>query len=177
MLQEPHLSGRAINLATLEGQIAHYAAVRARLTGAVPAAALAKPARIVVATPLRTIITGPSPADIAAQHAAREDWYLADLVRQAAAVVERLRRRRPALSQIMYEVCAKYGVRKIDLMSMRRTRDLVAPRQEYFYRARMETKMTLPQIAQFCGDRDHSTAVHGIKKHQQRIAAYREGRL
>ena len=158
------------DLSTHEKQIAHYAAVRARLTGVRPIALKPSAATSVVSTPLRVIITEPSPADLDAMHAARKGLYLADLARQADAVVDRMRNR-PTLSQILFEVCMKYGVRKVDVLSARRTQDVIRPRQEYFYRARMETGFSLPQIARFCGDRDHTTALHGFRKHQQRMKA------
>lgn len=71
----------------------------------------------------------------------------------------------PRLKDIMEEVAEKHGIGVLDVKSKRRSSHLVKARQEFFYRARMETMQSLPAIAAFCGGRDHTTALHGVKKH------------
>ena len=66
-------------------------------------------------------------------------------------------------------VCHKYGVSKIDLVSVRRTMDLILPRQEIMFKLRHHTVLSLPQIGRLLGDRDHTTVLHGIRKFQIRL--------
>lgn len=79
-----------------------------------------------------------------------------------------------SLRQIMREVSEKYNVSIVDIKSERRTQFIVKPRQEFFYRARTETGHSLPNIAKFCGNRDHTTVLHGVRKHAERLRAQRE---
>lgn len=70
----------------------------------------------------------------------------------------------PKFSAIMGIICKHYGVTQIDLISSRRTKDVVLPRQVLMYLARHLTAMSLPQIASRLGGRDHTTAIHGVGK-------------
>lgn len=69
---------------------------------------------------------------------------------------------------IAREVAAKHAVTLIDLVSDRRDQRIVRARHEAFYRCRHETTMSLPQIGKRFGNRDHTTVLHGIKKHEER---------
>ncbi len=80
------------------------------------------------------------------------------------AIVERF-----SMGQIMREVCEKHGVSEIDVRSARRQTKLVRARQEFMWRARMETTRSYPQIAGYCGGRDHTTGIAAVRKHQWRI--------
>lgn len=71
---------------------------------------------------------------------------------------------------IARDVAAKHGLPLSDLMSIRRNRTAVAARHEAFWRCRMETTLSLPQIGHRFGGRDHSTVLHGLRKHAQRMA-------
>ena len=68
------------------------------------------------------------------------------------------------MKQILQEVSQKYGVSVIDLKSARRTKNVVLPRQIAMYRMRMETNASLPEIGRFVGNRDHTTAMHAVRK-------------
>lgn len=70
----------------------------------------------------------------------------------------------PKFSAIMGATCRHYDVTQIDLISSRRTKDVVRPRQVVMYLARYFTAMSLPQIASRLGGRDHTTALHGVNK-------------
>jgi chromosomal replication initiation ATPase DnaA len=62
--------------------------------------------------------------------------------------------------EITTRVC-RVGVK--DFASARRWEHFVRARHIYFYLAHKFTGKTFPQIAKLCGDRDHTTAVHGYK--------------
>jgi hypothetical protein len=72
---------------------------------------------------------------------------------------------RISLAQIMKEVAEKYCVTVDDIRSARRTRAIMRPRLEFYYRARTETLCSYPAIGKFCGNRDHTTVISGAKKH------------
>ena len=67
---------------------------------------------------------------------------------------------------IIREVCAKHGVTKAELLSIRRARNIVAARHEAMWRMSKETSMSLPAIGRRMGDRDHTTVLHGIRRHE-----------
>lgn len=72
---------------------------------------------------------------------------------------------------ITEEVSAKHGVTIIDLRSARRDRKSSRARHECFWRLRKETTMSIPRIGQLFGNRDHTTVLHGIQKHEDRMAS------
>jgi chromosomal replication initiation ATPase DnaA len=85
----------------------------------------------------------------------KRDW----LVVETKTVVEA-----PGL-KIMREVCEKHGVAVSDIVSRRRTKDLVLPRHEIMWRIRHETPASLPQIGRLMR-RDHTSVYHGIRKYE-----------
>ena len=87
------------------------------------------------------------------------------------ACIEELGWERPRWRKIMVEVAEKHRVSVIDLESPRRDRPSVRARQEAMWRMRHETPMSLPNIGRRLGGRDHTTAKHGIARHQARIDA------
>lgn len=70
---------------------------------------------------------------------------------------------------IVEEVAAKHGVFMSDMRSVRRGRAQVAARHEAMWRLRNETTMSLPEIGRRLGGRDHTTVLHGVKRHQERL--------
>lgn len=71
---------------------------------------------------------------------------------------------------LMRAVCEKNDVTQIDLVSSRRTQHVAHARQELMYWAKTRTGMSLPDIGRRLGDRDHTTVLHGVRVHGQRIA-------
>lgn len=71
---------------------------------------------------------------------------------------------KPKFGEIIDCVCEYYRVSRNDLMSSRRTADLVMPRQIVCYLGRMLTGMSFPQMGRRLGGRDHTTALHGATK-------------
>ena len=109
------------------------------------------------------------PQPLTAADVADMEWlYLANLAR-AGELAYADAHRPKTLNQIMHEVAHKHGFSVLDLKSARRPGPLVIARQEYYWRARNETIAAMPQIARFCGNRDHSTIVWGIRQHEQRL--------
>lgn len=57
-----------------------------------------------------------------------------------------------------------YGVRWDDIVSQRRTADVMLPRQVAMWMARQHTRLSLPEIGRRMGGRDHTTVLYGVKK-------------
>lgn len=72
--------------------------------------------------------------------------------------------RRPTVDFIVRKVCEHFDVRKTDLISARRTKDLVVPRQVVMYLAKTLTVKSLPEIGRRLGGRDHTTVLHAVRK-------------
>lgn len=71
---------------------------------------------------------------------------------------------RIATDDIIELVCEHYSVRRNDLLSQRRTKNLAFPRHVAMYLAKELTQLTLTEIGNFFGGRDHSTVLHAINK-------------
>jgi chromosomal replication initiation ATPase DnaA len=70
----------------------------------------------------------------------------------------------PCIHRIQAIVCADFGVTRIDMLSARRTADIVRPRQIAMYLARHLTRKGLPEIGRRFGGRDHTTVLHAERK-------------
>lgn len=69
------------------------------------------------------------------------------------------------------DVCERYGVTQADLFSTRRTQGLVAIRHELMWMVKNRTTWSLPEIGRRLGGRDHTTVLHGVRKHQLKVDA------
>ncbi|WP_210260175.1 chromosomal replication initiator protein DnaA [Hongsoonwoonella zoysiae] len=72
--------------------------------------------------------------------------------------------RRVKIEDIQRVVSKHYNVTKADLLSARRTRTIVRPRQIAMYLAKMMTPRSLPEIGRRFGNRDHTTVLHAVRK-------------
>ena len=72
--------------------------------------------------------------------------------------------KRPKIELVQRVVCKYYGVSKIDIVSARRTANLVRPRQMAMYLAKTLTTKALGTIGQHFGGRDHTTVLHAVRK-------------
>ena len=72
--------------------------------------------------------------------------------------------RRIKIDDILKVVGQHYSVAKSDLLSPRRARSIVRPRQVGMYLAKTLTTRSLPEIGRRFGGRDHSTVLHAIRK-------------
>jgi hypothetical protein len=73
---------------------------------------------------------------------------------------------------ILAEVLAKYpGVSELDIVRDIRPTNVVAARQELFYRMRVELSVSFERIGKIVGNRDHTSVRHGYLKHKARLEA------
>jgi len=72
--------------------------------------------------------------------------------------------RRVRIEDIQRVVARHYNVTKQDLLSSRRTRTIVRPRQVAMYLAKVLTPRSLPEIGRRFGGRDHTTVLHAVRK-------------
>jgi chromosomal replication initiator protein len=61
-------------------------------------------------------------------------------------------------------VARQYNVSRADLLSSRRTANVVRPRQVAMYLAKILTLRSLPEIGRRFGGRDHTTVLHAVRK-------------
>ena len=61
-------------------------------------------------------------------------------------------------------VARQYNVSRADLLSSRRTANVVRPRQIAMYLAKTLTLRSLPEIGRRFGGRDHTTVLHAVRK-------------
>jgi hypothetical protein len=80
----------------------------------------------------------------------------------------------PRWHDIAREVCDKYVVSLLMLQSNSRSTKLILPRHEMAYRLRKETQMSCAAIGRKLGGRDHTTIMHSVKKHAERLKAARD---
>lgn len=72
--------------------------------------------------------------------------------------------RRIKIEDILKVVSRHYAVTRADIVSPRRHRSIVWPRQIGMYLAKQLTSRSLPEIGRRFGDRDHTTVLHAIRK-------------
>jgi chromosomal replication initiator protein len=70
----------------------------------------------------------------------------------------------PTVGRIAELVSACYGVKPKLMLSARRSRDVLLPRQVSMYLARQLTNLSLQKIGRFFGGRDHKTVQHACRK-------------
>ncbi len=80
-----------------------------------------------------------------------------DLVRQREP-------KRVRIEDIQKLVSAHYNVSRADILSARRTANVVRPRQIAMYLSKILTPRSLPEIGRRFGGRDHTTVLHAVRK-------------
>ena len=157
----PALEIRQDEIGNVGFDLAAYKARRARLMGANPPPPKPAMVRVVhIIPPRKTMARVLYPAPIG-------PIRIRDILAVASPAESS-----PKLSRrILQEVCQLYGVNMIDLISDRRTANLVRPRMHCYYRLRTETTLSYPQIGRLMGGRDHTTAMHGYKKFLAQVEA------
>ncbi len=68
------------------------------------------------------------------------------------------------LDELVTTVADFYGIARDDLLGRGRNKEVVHPRQVVMYLAREELEITLPQIGDALGGRDHTTVIYGVGK-------------
>ena len=85
--------------------------------------------------------------------------------------------KRVKIDDILRIVSKHFGVSRGDILSQRRNRSIVWPRQIGMFLAKSLTSRSLPEIGRRFGGRDHTTVLHAIRKIEGQIqedAALRE---
>lgn len=70
----------------------------------------------------------------------------------------------PRIDDIQRTVASYYSITRADIISARRTADIILPRQVAVYLARKLTSRSLQDIGWSFGGRDHTTALSSLKK-------------
>ena len=71
---------------------------------------------------------------------------------------------RPRIEMIQRVVAAHYSVTRDDILSARRTAEVVMPRHVSMYFCRTMTLKSLPEIARRTGNRDHTVGIYAFRK-------------
>ncbi len=85
-------------------------------------------------------------------------------------LIQGLEPRRIKIEDILRIISRHFGVSKGDLLSQRRHRSVVWPRQIGMYLAKQLTARSLPEIGRRFGNRDHTTVLHAIRKIENEIS-------
>ncbi|MBV1905483.1 MAG: chromosomal replication initiator protein DnaA, partial [Pseudomonadales bacterium] len=72
--------------------------------------------------------------------------------------------RQVSIDNIQRKVAEYYKIKVSDLSSKRRTRSIARPRQMAMSLAKEMTNLSLPEIGNAFGGRDHTTVLHACKK-------------
>ena len=78
--------------------------------------------------------------------------------------------RRIKIDDILRVISRHYGVTRSDILSERRNRSIVLPRQVGMYLAKRLTARSLPEIGRRFGGRDHTTVLHAIRKIEKELS-------
>ena len=81
--------------------------------------------------------------------------------------------KRVKIEDIQRVVARQYNVSRSDLLSSRRTANVVRPRQVAMYLAKQLTPRSLPEIGRKFGGRDHTTVMHAVRKVEELRASDR----
>src|SRR5207244_2576438 len=80
-------------------------------------------------------------------------------VEEVLANVLRANQRRISIDEIQTQVAEHYRIRKAEMVSARRARDVARPRQVAMYLSKQLTPKSLPDIGRRFGGRDHTTVI------------------
>ena len=84
--------------------------------------------------------------------------------REVRDLVRPMEPKRIKIEEIQRVVARQYNVSRADLLSSRRTANVVRPRQVAMYLAKTLTLRSLPEIGRRFGGRDHTTVLHAVRK-------------
>jgi chromosomal replication initiation ATPase DnaA len=73
-------------------------------------------------------------------------------------------------NRIIRAVAAAHGLTFSQMISQRRQRNITRARQHAMWELREHTSLSYPQIARLLGRGDHTTALHGCRAHEARLA-------
>ena len=92
-------------------------------------------------------------------------------VEEVLANVLRANQRRISIDEIQRQVSDHYNIRKAEMTSARRAREVARPRQVAMYLSKQLTPKSLPDIGRRFGGRDHTTVIHAVKQIERLRAA------
>ena len=92
-------------------------------------------------------------------------------VEEVLANVLRANQRRISIDEIQTRVAAHFSIRKAEMTSARRAREVARPRQVAMYLSKQLTPKSLPDIGRRFGGRDHTTVIHAVKRIESLRAA------
>jgi chromosomal replication initiator protein len=84
--------------------------------------------------------------------------------REIRDLIRPMEQKRVKIEEIQRVVARQYNVSRADLLSSRRTANVVRPRQVAMYLAKTLTLRSLPEIGRRFGGRDHTTVLHAVRK-------------
>ncbi len=80
----------------------------------------------------------------------------------------------PSIHRIIEAVCKKYNVTRVEILSARRTANIVRPRHVAMYLAKQLTLRSYPAIGRAFGGRDHTSILSGVRKITRLRAIFRD---
>jgi len=92
-------------------------------------------------------------------------------VEEVLANVLRANQRRISIDEIQTQVAEHYRIRKAEMTSARRAREVARPRQVAMYLSKQLTPKSLPDIGRRFGGRDHTTVIHAVRQIEKLRAA------
>ncbi len=92
-----------------------------------------------------------------------------DLAREALRDLMVYRESRINIDSIQQVVAEYYKIRVADILSKKRTRDIARPRQLAMALSKEYTNLSLPQIGDRFGGRDHTTVLHACRKIEELV--------
>ena len=93
-------------------------------------------------------------------------------VQTAAGLVGNVRASRPhhvTPKQVVQKTAQHFQIEPIDILSPKRDKHIVVPRQIAMYLLRSELHLSFPKIAIELGRKDHTTAIHSVEKIEKAI--------
>ena len=87
-----------------------------------------------------------------------------EFVGEVLANILRANQRRISIDEIQTRVSEHYRIRKAEMTSARRAREVARPRQVAMYLSKQLTPRSLPEIGRRFGGRDHTTVIHAVKQ-------------
>jgi len=70
---------------------------------------------------------------------------------------------------IQKEICSYYNLEMSELVSKKRNKQVVFPRQVAMFLCRKITDASFPQIGDQFGGRDHTTVIHAVEKIEKEV--------
>jgi chromosomal replication initiator protein len=87
-----------------------------------------------------------------------------DFTSEVLANILRANQRRISIDEIQSKVSDHYRIRKAEMTSARRAREVARPRQVAMYLSKQLTPRSLPEIGRRFGGRDHTTVIHAVRQ-------------